>query len=96
MPKQPAFRGLRDAMTKKQTRRELFLTEMDAVVASAGADRAALSKGWGEGWASADAPGDMSRARNRSGGSISRRLAADLFPAELVCAERPHGRIDAL
>ena len=32
MPKQPAFPGLRDAMKKKQTRRELFLTEMDAVV----------------------------------------------------------------
>ena len=33
MPKQPAFPGLRDAMQKKQTRRELFLAEMDAVVA---------------------------------------------------------------
>ena len=32
MPKQPAFPGLRDAMKKKQTRRELFLAEMDAVV----------------------------------------------------------------
>ena len=32
MPKQPAFPGLRDAMKKKQTRRELFLVEMDAVV----------------------------------------------------------------
>ena len=32
MPKQPAFPGLRDAMQKKQTRRELFLSEMDAVV----------------------------------------------------------------
>lgn len=32
MPKQPAFPGLRDAMKKKQSRRELFLTEMDAVV----------------------------------------------------------------
>ncbi|WP_128515410.1 IS5 family transposase [Tabrizicola thermarum] len=32
MPKQPAFPGLRDAMKKKQTRRELFLSEMDAVV----------------------------------------------------------------
>ena len=32
MPKQPAFPSLRDAMKKKQTRRELFLTEMDAVV----------------------------------------------------------------
>jgi IS5 family transposase len=32
MPKQPAFPGLRDAMKKKQTRRELFLTEMDVVV----------------------------------------------------------------
>ena len=30
MPKQPAFPGLRDAMKKKQTRRELFLAEMDA------------------------------------------------------------------
>jgi len=33
MPKQPAFPGLRDAMKKKQTRRERFLAEMDAVVA---------------------------------------------------------------
>ena len=32
MPKQPALPGLRDAMKKKQTRRELFLAEMDAVV----------------------------------------------------------------
>ena len=32
MPKQPAFPGLRDVMKKKQTRRELFLAEMDAVV----------------------------------------------------------------
>ena len=32
MPHQPAFPGLRDAMKKKQTRRELFLTEMDVVV----------------------------------------------------------------
>ena len=32
MPKQPAFPVLRDAMKKKQTRREVFLSEMDAVV----------------------------------------------------------------
>jgi hypothetical protein len=32
MPKQPAFPGFRDAMKKKQTRQELFLAEMDAVV----------------------------------------------------------------
>ena len=32
MPKQPAFPGLRNAMKKKQTRRELFLAEMDLVV----------------------------------------------------------------
>ena len=32
MPKQPAFRSLRDAMKKKVTRREQFLAEMDAVV----------------------------------------------------------------
>ena len=32
MPKQPAFPGLKHAMKKKQTRRELFLFEMDAVV----------------------------------------------------------------
>jgi IS5 family transposase len=32
MPKQPAFPGLRDAMKKKQTRREVFLAQMDAVV----------------------------------------------------------------
>jgi len=32
MPKQPAVPGLRDAMKKKQTQRELFLAEMDAAV----------------------------------------------------------------
>ena len=32
MPKQPAFPGLKHAMKKKQTRRELFLSEMDGVV----------------------------------------------------------------
>lgn len=32
MPKQPAFPGSRHAMKKKQTRREKFLGEMDAVV----------------------------------------------------------------
>ena len=32
MPKQPAIPGLREAMKKKLTRRERFLTEMDAVV----------------------------------------------------------------
>jgi len=32
MPKQPAIPGLRDAMKKKVTRRELFLAEMEAVV----------------------------------------------------------------
>ncbi|RDC67731.1 IS5 family transposase, partial [Rhodovulum sp. 12E13] len=32
MPKQPAFPGLRHAMKKKQTRRERFLAEMEAVV----------------------------------------------------------------
>ena len=32
MPKQPAFPGLRHAMTKKRTRREKFLAEMEAVV----------------------------------------------------------------
>ena len=32
MPKQPAFPGLKHAMKKKQTRRELFLAEMEVVV----------------------------------------------------------------
>ena len=32
MAKQPAFPGLKHAMKKKQTRREVFLLEMDAVV----------------------------------------------------------------
>ena len=32
MPKQPAFPSLRDAMKKKQTRREQFLAQMEAVV----------------------------------------------------------------
>ena len=34
MPKQPAFLSFRDAMKKKQTRRERFLAEMDAMVPS--------------------------------------------------------------
>ncbi len=32
MPKQPAIPGLRDAMKKKETRRELFRAEMVTVV----------------------------------------------------------------
>lgn len=32
MPKQPALPGLRDAMKKKVTRGEQFLSEMDQVV----------------------------------------------------------------
>jgi hypothetical protein len=32
MPKRPAFPVLRDAMKKKKTRREVFLSEMEAVV----------------------------------------------------------------
>jgi hypothetical protein len=32
MPKQPAFPGLRQSMKKKQTRREKFLAEMEALV----------------------------------------------------------------
>jgi hypothetical protein len=32
MPKRPAIPGLRDAMKKMQTRRELLLAEMNAVV----------------------------------------------------------------
>ena len=32
MPEQPAFPGLRDAMKKKVTRRELYLFEMEMVV----------------------------------------------------------------
>ena len=32
MPKQPAFPGLKHAMKKKQTRRELFLAQMEVVV----------------------------------------------------------------
>ena len=32
MPKLPAFPRLRNAMKKKQTRRELFLAEMETVV----------------------------------------------------------------
>ncbi len=32
MPKQPAFPGLRNTTKKKQTRREKFLAELDAVV----------------------------------------------------------------
>jgi hypothetical protein len=46
-----------------------------------GVDRAALPQGRAEGWASADAAGND---------------AASLLPAELVCAERPDGRGDAV
>ena len=84
MPKQPAIPGLRDAMKKKVTRRAQFLAEMDAVVpwgAATSADRAALPEGWAEGRAAADAAGDN---------------AAHLRPAELVRAERPDGRRDAV
>ena len=35
MPKQPAFPGLRHAMKKKQTRRELFLGEMGGYIINA-------------------------------------------------------------
>jgi hypothetical protein len=97
MPKEPALPGLRYAMKKKVTRCDQFLAEMDAVVclvAVVGADRAALPEGRAEGRAAADAAGDMSRARNRSGGAISRRLAAGLLPPELVCLERSDGRGD--
>ena len=84
MPKQPAFPGLRHAMKKKQTRREKFLAEMDAVVPWTrllASDRAALSEGRAEGWAASDAIGDD---------------AAGLFPPAMVCAQRPDGRGDAV
>ena len=45
------------------------------------ADRAALSEGWAEGRTPADAAGDD---------------AAGLLSSELVCAERPDGRRDAV
>lgn len=89
MPKQPALPSLRNAMKKKQMRREQFLTEMDTVVPW---DRLLAliaphyRKAGPKGRPSADSAGDMSRARNRSGESISRRLAAGLIPSELVCA----------
>lgn len=82
MPKQPAFPGLRDATKKKQTR---ALPGGDggggALGTSVVADRAALSQVGAEGWSSADAAGDN---------------AAGLFLAELVCAQRPDGRGDAV
>lgn len=55
MSKQPAIPGLRDATKKKVTRRELFLSEIDAV---ADVDRAALSEGGAEGWSATNAAGD--------------------------------------
>jgi len=74
MPKQPAVPGLRDALKRRQTRREQFLAEMDvggSVDAAAGADRAALPQGRAEGRSAADAAGDdasglLSVARHRT------------------------------
>ena len=99
MPKQPTFPGLKHAMKKKRTRRELFLLEMEAVVPW-GRLLALIApqypRAGSKGGRPPHAAGDMSRAGNRSGGSISRRLAAGLLPAELVCFERSHGRRNAV
>lgn len=54
MTKQPVFPDLCDAMKRKRTRRELFLSEMDAAESVAQTDRAALSEGGIEGRASGD------------------------------------------
>lgn len=35
MPKQPAFADLRNAMKKKRTRRQLFISEMDMAIIDA-------------------------------------------------------------
>ena len=84
MPKQPAFFGLRDAMKKKQTRRELFLAEMDAVVPWTrllALIEPHYPKVGPKGGRPTDATGDD---------------AAGLLPAELVCAQRPDGGGDAV
>jgi IS5 family transposase len=75
MSNQPAFPGLRDAMKMKQTRRELFLSEMEAVVPLSrllGLITSHYPEGGTEGRASTAADCDH---------------AARLFPPELVCPE---------
>ena len=79
MPKQPAFPGLKHAMKKKQTRRELFLFEREVVVPwdrLLGLIAPHYLKGGAEGRPSADAAGGD---------------AAGPFPAEPGCAERSAG-----
>ena len=84
MSKQPAFPGLRSAMKKKQTRRELFLAEMDAVVP------------WGRLLALIAPHYPKAGAEGRSATDAAGNDASGLLPAEKVCAERSDGRRDAL
>ena len=79
MPKQPAFPGLRYAIKKKVTRREQFLAEMGAVV-PCGRLLALIAPHYPKAVAEVWAPTDASRDD-----------AAGVFPAELVCVERPDG-----
>ncbi len=61
MPKQPAFPGLRNAMKKKQTRREKFLAEKEEMVPWTrllALIEPHYPKARAEGRASADAAGD--------------------------------------
>ena len=79
MPKQPAIPGLCDAMKKKVTRREMFLTEMDTVVPWTrllALIEPHYPKLGPKGGRPPDAAGDD---------------AADLLPAKLVRAQRSHG-----
>jgi hypothetical protein len=84
MPKQPVIPGLHDAVKKKVTRREQFLSEMDQVVP------------WGRLLALIAPHYPKDGAQGRAAPDGSGDDAAGQLPAELVRAERPDGRRDAL
>ena len=80
MPKQMTLAALAHATKKKVTRREKFLTEMDAVVPWSrllALMRTALPEDGQQGWATGDA---------------FENHAAYLLPSAVGCAERSDGR----
>ena len=84
MPKQPAFSGLRDAMKKKPTRRELFLAEMGAVVP------------WGRLLALIEPHYPKVGLKGGRPPLPLEVMLRGVFPAELVCAQRSDGGRDAV
>ncbi len=84
MPKQPAFPVLRDAMKKKVTRREQFLAEMDAVVP------------WVRLLALIEPQYPKAGSKGGRPPMPLETMLRPVFPAELVCAERPDGGGDAV